>query len=127
MFRIRIRPDKKSFRLKDPDLKLLILDPDPAPDPDMDPPIFTLSYKIPLFKVFKSEHIYHDYRYTHKTWENLEGLRLRFQPICVFIFFIIQSLPMDPDPGSSSESEIPNFYLEDPDPKLIVSIWITAV
>jgi len=43
--RIRIRPDPKLFGLKDPDPKLLILDPgrDPAPDPD--PPLFHTKLK----------------------------------------------------------------------------------
>ena len=50
--RIRIHPDPKLFGLKDPDPKLLILDPDLAPDPD--PPLFHTKLKISFKNVLKS-------------------------------------------------------------------------
>jgi len=55
----RIRPDQKLFGLKDPNPKLLILDPDPS--------IFTQNYKIYFEKSIESEQIHHDY--TYNTWK----------------------------------------------------------
>jgi len=62
VFLIRIRPDLKSFSLKDPDPNiLLILDPDP------DPLFYTSNYEISFRIVLKSEQIHQDK--THNSWK----------------------------------------------------------
>jgi len=55
--------------------------------------------------------------------ENLKNLS--FQPICAFIITKIDNVfspsQVKERSGSGSGSEIPDFELEDPDPKLLIS------
>jgi len=80
-------------------------------------PFYKPNYEISFENILQSEHICHDY--TLITWKIKS---LRFQPLGVFFwtkidtFFAISSLQTDPESGSRSLSEIPDFDSEDLDP-----------